>query len=162
MQTADFDFPLPPELIAQTPATQRDQSRLLVLDRASGKISHRRFPDFIEPLTAGDVLVLNNARVIAARLRGSNARSGGQFEILLLEENARNDWWVMLRPGKRARVGTEILFGNGDARGGKLKGSELKAMVVGKNDEGHRRLQFSGVANVSDVLNDLGEIPLPP
>src|SRR4051812_11026489 len=103
MRTADFDFPLPPELIAQTPAAMRDQSRLLVLQRDDGKIEHRQFRDVPEYFRAGDVLVLNNSRVIPARLRGLNAQTGGQFELLLLEENATNDWWVMLRPGKRAR-----------------------------------------------------------
>src|SRR5271163_2285949 len=110
MQTADFDFFLPPELIAQAPVPERDQSRLLVLRRDSGNVAHRRFRDLLEYLGAGDVLVLNNSRVIPARLRGVNSRTGGQFEILLLEENGVNDWWVMLRPGKRARVGTEITF----------------------------------------------------
>src|SRR3954447_1074991 len=110
VQTADFDFLLPPELIAQIPMPERDQSRLLVVDRASGGIAHGRFRDLLGHLRAGDVLVLNNSRVIPARLRGSNAKTGGQFEILLLEENGLNDWWVMLRPGKRARVGTEIIF----------------------------------------------------
>src|ERR1700761_8565343 len=110
MQTSDFDFFLPPELIAQSPAPARDQSRLLVLERNAQQIAHRRFPDLLSHLRSGDVLVLNNSRVIPARLRGVNASTGGQFEILLLEENSPNDWWVMLRPGKRARVGTEIIF----------------------------------------------------
>ena len=110
MRTADFDFELPPELIAQVPAPQRDQSRLLVLHRHSGQVEHRRFRDLLEYLRPGDLLVLNNSRVIPARLRGMNAHTGGQFEILLLEENAINDWWVMLRPGKRARVGTQIVL----------------------------------------------------
>ena len=74
------------------------------------RIEHRRFPDLLEFLRPGDVLVLNNSRVIPARLRGANARTGGQFEVLLLEENAPNDWWVMLRPGKRARIGTQIIL----------------------------------------------------
>src|ERR1700689_431796 len=108
MQTADFDFFLPPELIAQTPAPARDQSRLFVLQRGSQKISHRRFPGLLEHLLPGDVLVLNNSRVIPARLRGVNAKTGGQFEILLLEENATNDWWAMLRPGKHAPIAAQI------------------------------------------------------
>src|SRR5258708_6606095 len=110
MLTKDFDFFLPPELIAQVPAPERDQSRLLVLDRDTKKIAHRNFRDLLEFLRPGDALVLNNSRVIPARLRGVNKKSAGQFEILLLEENAVNDWWVMSRPGKRARVGTEIIF----------------------------------------------------
>ena len=99
MQTADFDFELPPELIAQVPAPQRDKSRLLVLHRQSGQVEHRRFGDLLDYLRPGDLLVLNNSRVIPARLRGMNAHTGGKFEILLLAENAANDWWVMLRPG---------------------------------------------------------------
>ena len=110
MQTADFHFALPPELIAQHPAPRRDASRLLVLRRNDGSVTHRRFPDLLEFLRAGDVLVLNNSRVIPARLHGENGETGGQFEILLLEENDVNDWWVMLRPGKRASVGTQIHF----------------------------------------------------
>ncbi|HWF18256.1 MAG TPA: tRNA preQ1(34) S-adenosylmethionine ribosyltransferase-isomerase QueA, partial [Verrucomicrobiae bacterium] len=157
MLTNDFDFQLPPELIAQQPAMRRDQSRLLVLQRGSGKLTHRTFPDLLEYLNPGDVLVLNNSRVIPARLRGVNTKSRGQFEILLLEENATNDWWVMLRPGKRARVGTEIIFR--DLAGNK---SAVHARVIETNAEGHRRLQFSGVADIRDVLDALGEIPLPP
>src|SRR5580700_7240528 len=110
MLTAGFDYALPPELIAQTPLPERDQSRLLVLNRESGEVTHRGFRDFPNLLRGGEVLVLNDSRVIPARLRGVNARTAGQFEMLLLEENAVNDWWVMLRPGKRARAGTEIIL----------------------------------------------------
>lgn len=116
MQTADFDYVLPPELIAQHPAMRRDESRLLVLDRATGGASHRKFADLLDFLRPDDVLVLNNSRVLPARLRGVNARTGGRFEILLLEENGPNDWWVMLRPGKRAQVGTEIMLTDGAGR----------------------------------------------
>src|SRR5208282_1318296 len=98
MRTADFDFELPPELIAQHPAPKRDESRLLVLHRDEGRVEHRRFTDILGFLRPGDVLVLNDSRVIPARLRGVNAKTRGKFEILLLEENAPNDWWVMLRP----------------------------------------------------------------
>src|SRR5271154_1193753 len=110
MRTADFDFTLPPELIAQQPAPKRDESRLLVLHRNDGHLEHRKFRDLLEFLRADDVLVLNNSRVIPARLRGMNAKTGGKFEMLLLEENTPNDWWAMLRPGKNARVGTQIIF----------------------------------------------------
>src|ERR1041384_6252615 len=102
MRTADFDFQLPPELIAQVPVPQRDQARLLVLHRNSKPIEHRHFRDLAEYLQPGDVLVLNNSRVIPARLRGANAKTGGEFEVLLLDENAVNDWWGVVRPGKRA------------------------------------------------------------
>ena len=110
MRTADFNFDLPPGLIAQHPAPQRDESRLLVLHRAKGNVEHSQFRDLPGFFRAGDVLVLNQSRVIPARLRGANARTGGKFEILLIEENATNDWWAMLRPGKSARVGTQIVF----------------------------------------------------
>ena len=102
MRTSDFDYDLPPELIAQHPAPSRDQSRLLAFHRATGQIEHRRFPDLPDYLRAGDVLVLNNSKVIPARLRGVNARTGSEFELLLFEENSLNDWWAMMRPAKRA------------------------------------------------------------
>ena len=157
MQTEDFNYPLPPELIAQTPASKRDQSRLLVLDRASGKVSHRGFRDFTSCLRSDDVLVLNNSRVIPARLRAGNVRTGGRFEILLLEENSVNDWWVMLRPGKRARLGTEMRLL--DAAG---QPTAVRAEVIGVNDEGHRRLRFSGASDLRGQLESLGEMPVPP
>ena len=157
MRTADFDYEVPPELVAQMPAPRRDQSRLLVLHRGSGQIEHRHFRGLLDYLHPGDVLVLNNSRVIQARLRGTNAHTGGQFEVLLFEENAPNDWWVMLRPGKRGRVGTRINFQ--DVRG---QPSEARATVLQTNDEGHRRLRFEGAANITDLLAALGEVPLPP
>lgn len=157
MRTDDFDYHLPPELIAQTPAERREDSRLLVLHRDSGRIEHARFEDFANYLRPGDVLVLNNSRVIPARLRGTNSRTGGQFELLLLEENGTNDWWVMLRPGKRARVGTIITL-----RTPQGISAGIEVIVTDTNDEGHRRVRFSGVANIMDALETIGEIPLPP
>ena len=157
MRTADFDFELPTELIAQVPAPQRDWSRLLVLHRRSGQVQHRRFCDLLEYLGPTDVLVLNNSRVIPARLRGQNSHTGGQFEILLLEENATNDWWVMLRPGRRARVGTQIVLSDVAGRPGGVCAAVLEA-----NAEGHRRLRFTGTPNIAHVLEVLGEAPLPP
>ncbi len=157
MRTADFHFNLPPELIAQQPAARRDGSRLLVLARNSGKVEHRQFSDLPDYFQPGDVLVLNNSRVIPARLHGVNAKTGGQFEILLLEENAQNDWWAMLRPGKRAKIGTQIqLLSKTGAR------TRIVAAVTAVNDEGHRRLQFSGTENLFTELDKLGELPLPP
>jgi S-adenosylmethionine:tRNA ribosyltransferase-isomerase len=157
MRTADFDFPLPPELIAQHPAARRDQSRLLVLHRRDQRIEHRRFCEVAAFLHAGDVLVLNNTRVIRARLRGTNARTSGAFEILLLEENATNDWWALMKPGKRARVGTHI-----EIRNPKSETQNLRATVIATNAAGHRRLRFDGVADLLPELDALGEIPLPP
>jgi len=157
MLTADFDFELPAELIAQAPAAQRDLSRLLVLHRHSGQVEHCAFRDLLNQLRPGDLLVLNDSRVIPARLRGRNEHTGGQFEMLLLEENAANDWWVMLRPGKRARVGTQIAIV--DLHG---QPSRVRAVVLETNAEGHRRLRFTGRPSFAEVLDMLGEVPLPP
>lgn len=157
MRTADFDFLLPPDLVAQTPAPKRDQSKLMVLRRLEGSLQHRKFGDVLDHFRAGDVLVLNDSRVIRARLRGRNAKTGGEFEILLLEEISPNHWWVMLRPGKRARVQTEICFQD---RHGKI--TAVSARVIETNSEGHRRLQFAGTQNIALELERLGEMPLPP
>ena len=157
MRTADFNYELPPELIAQQPASKRDESRLLVLHRKKNRVEHRRFPDLLEFLRAGDVLVLNNSRVIPARLRGANAKSGGKFEMLLIEENSTNDWWAMIRPGKKARIGTQIILC--DANGQPTK---ITATVLAANSECHRRLKFSGTNDLRDELDSLGEMPLPP
>ena len=173
MRTADFDYTLPTDLIAQQPTAQRDQSRLLVMQRDSARVEHRQFCALREFLRAGDVLVLNNSRVIPARLRGVNVETGGAFEMLLLEENAINDWWVMLKPGKRAPVGTEIKFTSRSSRCKEAHSEkELKpphvvscditATVIATNEEGHRRLRFAATTNILDALDDFGEVPLPP
>jgi S-adenosylmethionine:tRNA ribosyltransferase-isomerase len=157
VRASDFDFPLPPALIAQAPAPRRDHSRLLVLDRATGRIAHRRFADLPDYFSPGDLLVLNDSRVIPARLRARNARTGGHFEALLLEEIAPNDWWAMMRPGKRAPPGAIIQILD------KAKNpSPFGALVREINPEGHRRLQFSGPGNILTALDALGEAPLPP
>lgn len=157
MLTADFFYELPPDLIAQTPAARRDGSRLMVLNRSNGLIKHRQFSALEEYLQAGDVLVLNNSRVIPARLRGLNPRTGGRFEMLLIEELAVNDWWVLLKPGKRARPGTriDILDLNASTTG-------IYATVTEVNAAGHRRLTFAGTPDIRDRLEAIGEIPLPP
>ncbi|HVU08447.1 MAG TPA: tRNA preQ1(34) S-adenosylmethionine ribosyltransferase-isomerase QueA [Verrucomicrobiae bacterium] len=157
MQTADFDFALPPELIAQHPATKRDESRLLILHRNDHRLEHRQFPDLLNFLNAGDVLVLNDSRVIRARLHGKNAKTGGKFEILLFEEIKTNDWRVLLRPSKNARIGTQIRFfrPNGEL-------TEIQATVIETNGEGRWRLEFSGTPEIRAELEHLGEIPLPP
>ncbi len=157
MRTADFSFDLPPELIAQHPAPRRDASRLLVLNRADGHIEHRRFPDLLEFLRAGDVLVLNDSRVLPARLRGFKPASGGEVEALLVGENAPHDWWTMLRPGKRVRAGTRLEFKPANPRAA----GRLAATVVAKNSEGLYRLEFDR-ADVREALEDFGEVPLPP
>jgi S-adenosylmethionine:tRNA ribosyltransferase-isomerase len=157
LQASDFDYKVPAKLIAQVPAPERDQSRLMVLHRQDGRIDHRRFADLRDYLQPGDALVLNDSRVMPARLRGVNRRTSGEFEVLLLEENALNDWWVLLRPGKRARPQTQILFKD---RAGHLAAAH--ATVVDKNQEGHCRLQFSGVGNIAQALDQIGAVPLPP
>jgi S-adenosylmethionine:tRNA ribosyltransferase-isomerase len=157
VQTADFDYFLPPELIAQYPPLERDQSRLFVLQRRSKQTSHEVFRDLVHHFQPGDALVLNNSRVIPARLRGVNPKTGGHFEILLLEENGINDWWAMMRPGKRAPLGIEIALLNFSG-----EPTEVKSEVMEINDEGHRRLRFSGTLNINDVLDAFGEMPVPP
>lgn len=159
VRTADFHFDLPPGLIAQHPAPRRDGSRLLVFHRPDGSLEHRQFPDLIEYLRPGDVLVLNDSRVLPARLRGTKPGSGGAVELLLVRENSPNDWWVMLRPGKRVRAGTRIRLV--PAPGGESP-APLEAEVREKNAEGHCRVQFLGVPALRDVLEAFGEVPLPP
>lgn len=158
MRTADFNFELPPELIAQHPAPERGQSRLLVLYRKENRLEHKHFPDLLGFLRPGDVLVLNDSRVIPARLRGVNAKTGGKFEMLLLEENTTNDWWAMIRPGKSARIGTEILIQQNKQTGGK----SVSATVQERNSKGHRRLRFNSGSDIKDLLEHMGEVPLPP
>lgn len=157
LRTLDFDYSLPPELIAQHPAPQRDQSRLLVLDRSTGQTTHRQFPDLVSYLQPGDTLILNNSRVIPARLRGVKRDTGGQIEILLVEELTKNNWWALLRPGKRVRPGSIIDFTNHDG-----SPAPLSAELIEKNEAGHCRLRFQCEGDVLDVIDALGEIPLPP
>ncbi|MHB8524130.1 MAG: S-adenosylmethionine:tRNA ribosyltransferase-isomerase, partial [Limisphaerales bacterium] len=118
VRTADFHYDLPAGLIAQTPAPERDQSRLLVLHRHNERIEHGRFRDLLAHLRAGDVIVLNSSRVIPARLRAAKMTGGGPIEVLLLEENQTNDWWCLVRPGKRVRAHANIcLMAGGPAAG---------------------------------------------
>ncbi|MGH7943268.1 MAG: tRNA preQ1(34) S-adenosylmethionine ribosyltransferase-isomerase QueA [Limisphaerales bacterium] len=159
MQTADFDFKLPPELIAQHPLPERAQSKLLALDRKKNRIEHKLFLDLPYFLRRGDALVLNDSRVIPARLRGENARGGGRFEFLLLEENGLNDWWAMVRPGRSARIGTVIRIGPPKTAGGDRS---ITATVREINANGNRRLGFDGVEDIKQCLNEMGEVPLPP
>jgi S-adenosylmethionine:tRNA ribosyltransferase-isomerase len=156
-ETDEYDFDLPKELIAQAPTAQRDQSRMLVVHRHSGKIEHRNFRDFLKFLQKGDVLVLNNSRVVRARLYGRDRSSKREFEILLLEENATNDWWAMMRPAKHAPIGTEILL-----RNNLDEASEVTGTIKETNAEGHRRIDFKGTANLLGKLDQLGHVPLPP
>jgi S-adenosylmethionine:tRNA ribosyltransferase-isomerase len=151
MRVADFHYELPPELIAQEPAPVRDASRLMVLDRKARTISHRQFRDLPEFLSPGDLLVMNNSRVIPARLRARKVPTGSAIEVLLVEEIAPNDWWVMLRPGKRVRAGTVLSFSN-----------SIHGTVTEKSEEGHYRLTFSGTADIIKAAEEFAEVPLPP
>ncbi|MSU34942.1 MAG: tRNA preQ1(34) S-adenosylmethionine ribosyltransferase-isomerase QueA [Pedosphaera sp.] len=157
MQTTDFDYSLPPDRIAQHPTSRRDGSRLLVLHRTTRTLEHRDFTGITECLRAGDVLVVNNSRVIPARLRGYKEDTRGLIEILLLDELTPTLWRVMLRPGKRVRPGTRLLFTSASGAG-----ASLTAEVVTKEADGHCCLQFSNVSDVSAMAWQLGEMPLPP
>lgn len=151
MKTSDFFFDLPEELIAQTPLEQRDSSRLLTLDRSTGEIRHRRFYDLPEMLKPGDCLVLNNSRVLPARLIGRR-ESGGACEVLLLIDRGEKTWECLVRPGKKLKPGTKVIFGDG-----KLTG-EIVAQVEG----GNRLVRFDYDGIFLEILEQLGRMPLPP
>ncbi len=152
MDIKDFYYDLPEELIAQTPLKDRTASRLMVLDRKTGDISHRHFYDIADYLNEGDCLVMNNTRVIPARLYGVKENSGGKIEFLLLKRIDLYTWEVILRPGKKAKVGSRFVFGEG----------LLKAEVIEVRDDGNRivRFEFDGIWE--ELLDKLGEMPLPP
>lgn len=152
MKTADFDYDLPKELIAQDPLADRSASRLMVLDRESGAIEHRHFSDIGDYLRAGDCLVLNNTRVIPARLYGVRQETGGRVELLLLKRVDGDTWESLVRPGKKCRVGTKLSFGDG----------KLLAEVVDVVADGNRLIRFSYDGIFEEILDSLGEMPLPP
>lgn len=152
MKTSDFDFYLPEELIAQHPLEKRDYSRLMVLDKATGEIEHKHFYDVLDYLNEGDTLVLNNTRVMPARLIGEKVESGGKIEFLLLKRIEGDKWECLAKPGKRAKIGTEFTFGSG----------KLKCKVVDIVEEGNRIIEFSYDGIFEQVLDELGEMPLPP
>jgi len=147
----EFDYDLPEELIAQEPLPERDQSRLLVLNRETGEVRHRRFPDIVEYLRPGDVMVLNDTRVVATRLRGRKT-TGGTVEALLLASLGGGRWRAVVKPGRRVRIGTALVFGEG----------ELRATVVERTEDGGRVLEFSSNGDCEDAVARLGEVPLPP
>lgn len=152
MKTSDFYYDLPEELIAQDPIEDRSGSRLLVLDKNSGNIQHRIFKDIKDFLKKGDCLVLNNTRVIPARLFGTKVPTGAKIEFLLLNRVEKDIWEVILRPGRRALKGCEVEFGNG----------ELKAKVIEVLDSGNRLVEFYYDGLFENVLDKLGQMPLPP
>ena len=152
MNVSDFDYELPKELIAQTPLKVRDASRLLVMDKVSGEVVHKHFTDIIDYLNKGDVLVLNDTKVIPARLIGVKEETGAVIELLLLKDLGEDEWECLSKPAKRLKIGTIVSFGDGS----------LKAEVTGKYDEGltHVKLLYDGI--LMEILDKLGTMPLPP
>lgn len=151
MKTSDFYFDLPQELIAQTPLERRDGSRLLTLDKSTGEIQHKHFYDLPSLLRPGDCLVLNNSRVLPARLFGRRS-GGGACEVLLLIDRGEKVWECLVRPGKKLRTGAKITFGEG----------ELTAEVVGEVEGGNRLVRFDYEGIFLETLERLGKMPLPP
>lgn len=152
MKTDDFDFYLPEELIAQTPLEKRDASRLLVLDKKTGDISHKHFFDIIDYMEKGDTLVLNDTKVMPARLYGVKEETGAVVELLLLKDDGNNIWECLTKPAKRIKEGTIISFGDG----------KLKAVCVKVLDEGIRKFKLEYKGILYEILDELGEMPLPP
>ena len=151
MQTKDYWYDLPEELIAQTPLERRDSSRLMVLDRETGDVSHRHFYDIVEYLRPGDCLVMNDSRVLPARLLGHRP-SGGAVEVLLLRDLGDNRWECLCKPGRKMQVGNEVIFGSG----------ELTAVVREVREDGNRVVEFQYEGIFLEVLERLGKMPLPP
>src|SRR5713226_1767020 len=152
MRVSDFDYDLPAELIAQHPLSERDASRLLIVDRATQTWRDSAFASLPDCLRANDVLVLNNTRVFPARLLGERAPSGGAVELLLLRELEPNVWSALARPARRLRTGTQITF-----REGKLRGEVIQAL-----DDGVRVIRFESEKPLNAVIDEIGQTPLPP
>ncbi|MBZ9687540.1 tRNA preQ1(34) S-adenosylmethionine ribosyltransferase-isomerase QueA [Clostridium estertheticum] len=152
MNVKDFNFDLPQELIAQHPLQKRDESRLMVVNKTNREIEHKRFKDIIDYLNTGDCLVLNDTRVLPARLLGVKEDTGGKMEFLLLKRIDVNHWETLVKPGKKAKIGTRFIFGNG----------ELKAQVISISEGGSRIVEFEFQGIFEEVLDKLGEMPLPP
>lgn len=152
MNVKDFDYELPQELIAQDPIEDRSSSRLMILDKETGNIRHEIFHDIVKELRAGDCLVINDTKVIPARLFGTKVGTEAKIEILLLKRKENDIWEVLVKPGKKARPGTEILFGDG----------RLKGTVIDIVEEGNRLIQFSYEGIFEEILDELGQMPLPP
>lgn len=152
MDVKDFYFDLPQELIAQDPLEDRASSRLLALDRSTGEVEHRKFRDILEYLNPGDCLVINDTKVIPARLIGSKEGTDAKIEVLLLKRKENDIWETLVKPGKKAKPGTVIRFGDGI----------LKGTVVDVVEEGNRLIQFSYEGIFEEILDQLGQMPLPP
>lgn len=152
MNKKDFNFDLPEELIAQDPLEDRSSSRLLVLDKMTGELEHRKFKDIIEYLLPGDCLVINDTKVIPARLYGEKAETKAQIEVLLLKRRENDIWEALVKPGKKAKIGAKILFGDG----------LLSGEIIEVLEEGNRLIQFSYEGIFEEILDKLGQMPLPP
>ncbi|ASS74625.1 tRNA preQ1(34) S-adenosylmethionine ribosyltransferase-isomerase QueA [Tumebacillus algifaecis] len=152
MRVEEFDFHLPEELIAQHPLEERTASRLMTLNKRTGEIGHHRFSDLLDFLQPGDALILNNTRVLPARLYGVKSDTGAKVEFLLLKELEPNVWEVLVRPGKKLRIGAQVTFGDG----------LLTAEVLEKTEEGGRIVRFSFEGIFYEILDQLGQMPLPP
>ena len=152
MKTEDFNYELPEYLIAQTPLLKRDTSKLLVLDKKTGEISHHVFTDIIDYLHKGDVLVINDTKVIPARLYGVKEETGAVLEVLMLKDIGDDTWECLSKPAKRIKVGTVISFGDG----------QLKAECIEEREEGIRMMKFFYQGIFYEILDSLGEMPLPP
>ena len=152
MKTSDFYYDLPEELIAQDPLEDRTASKLLVLDRKTGAVKHKIFSDVIDYLNKGDCLVINNTRVIPARLIGEKEGTGGKVEVLLLKRRANDVWETLVKPGKKLKPGAKITFGDG----------RLRAEVLEVVEEGNRLVKFHYEGIFEEILDSLGEMPLPP
>lgn len=152
MKTSDFYFALPEELIAQDPLEDRSSSRLMVLDKESGAVTHRIFRDIVEYLHPGDCLVINDTKVIPARLIGAREDTGAKIEVLLLKRKENDVWETLVKPGKKCRKGAKLVFGGG----------ELHAEIIDVLEDGNRLVQFSYEGIFEEVLDRLGQMPLPP
>lgn len=152
MKTSDFYYDLPEELIAQTPAQPRDSSRMLVMDRQTGKLEHKHFYDVVDYLEEGDCLIVNDSRVLPARIFGIKEGTGAQVEFLLLRQVENKKWETLTKPGKKAKVGTKFIFGDG----------LMSATVTEVTDEGNRIVDFSCEGSFYETLDKLGQMPLPP
>ena len=152
MKTSDFYFDLPQELIAQDPLEDRSSSRLMVLDKNTGEVTHRVFKDITDYLRPGDCLVINNTKVIPARLYGVKEGTEAKIEILLLKRKENDIWETLVKPGKKCKVGTKIIFGEG----------LLTGEVVDIVEEGNRLIQFHYEGIFEEILDQLGQMPLPP
>lgn len=152
MKVEDFDYYLPEELIAQTPIEKRDESRLLILDKKTGEVEHKKFYNIIDYLEEGDTLVLNNSKVLPARLIGTKEETNAVIEILLLKNIKDDEWECLVKPARRIKVGTIVSFGDG----------KLKAECIEEHDEGirHFKLLYDGI--LMEILEELGTMPLPP